>query len=457
MKKKVVIEKVPSSKKKVVIEGLPKADVGRQQPFTIPGGGTFATGPDQPTGDFDPYKEMEKSIMTREKRDRNQRRLQSFKDAWKNTKMGVPHFYPLVGNRYLQEAVMDFNDALTFASNIGKAPKDITIPSATYNPYANIYWIGAYGGELPIASGGMQTGFQWNPIAGAALGDYDESGNLLGVAGFDENGNPISKRPLQQLDKNGNPIGRNFSQPTFNLEQGQFNMAEDSSSQGTNPYVTVGSIMGTVGKLGSTTVKGIKGAALEKGIDKANKEAMKQQVELQKSAFASDYAPPFKERGEGFLGENFLAADGMQIRQIGGYGEPNVEVEGKEGILLPNGFSQEIQGKSHAEGGIPLNLPSGTKIFSEKLKVPVKFLKELIEINPQYAFLKNIKLPEKGMMSYADLAKKFETKKYVDLLNSPDADPIQKTTAQLMINKNNQALEAIFALQEQNKIGRAHV
>lgn len=161
--------------------------------------------------------------------------------------------------------------------------------------------------------------------------------------------------------------------------------------------------------------------------------------------------------GQNFNGANMpLGENGMQIKQIGGYGDPNIEIEGREHVMLPNGFSQEVQGNSHAEGGIPLNLPEGTKIFSEKLKIPVKFLLELIEIDPMYSFLKNISLPKSGNISYADLAKKFETKKYVDLLASKNADPIQKTTAQMMIDKNNQALEAIFSLQEQDKLSGVH-
>ena len=70
--------------------------------------------------------------------------------------------------------------------------------------------------------------------------------------------------------------------------------------------------------------------------------------------------------------------------------------------------------------------------------------------------LKSLKLPKTGKVSYADLAKKFETKKYVDLLNSKDADAIQMTTAQLMIQQNNAKLEELFGLQEQNKISGVH-
>jgi hypothetical protein len=42
------------------------------------------------------------------------------------------------------------------------------------------------------------------------------------------------------------------------------------------------------------------------------------------------------------------------------------------------------------------------------------------------------------------------------LLNSKDADPIQITTAQLMIQQNNAALEKLFTLQEQNKLSGVH-
>jgi hypothetical protein len=33
---------------------------------------------------------------------------------------------------------------------------------------------------------------------------------------------------------------------------------------------------------------------------------------------------PYETQGYGFLGKNSLAADGMQIREIGGKGEPNI-------------------------------------------------------------------------------------------------------------------------------------
>jgi hypothetical protein len=194
------------------------------------------------------------------------------------------------------------------------------------------------------------------------------------------------------------------------------------------------------------------------GSNIANRKAQQAENQLYTQSVFSDAmnVTPYEEQGYGFTGRNALAADGMQIKQIGGMGEPNVEVEGEEHIQLPNGFSQEIKGKKHSEGGIPINLPQGTKIFSEKLKVPVSFLKEAIALDPKNQMLKSLKLPKTGKVSYADLAKKFETKKYVDLLNSKDADAIQMTTAQLMIQQNIAKLEELFGLQEQNKISGVH-
>ena len=126
------------------------------------------------------------------------------------------------------------------------------------------------------------------------------------------------------------------------------------------------------------------------------------------------------------------AAYGMQIKEMGGYGEPNVEVEGREHIQLPNGFSQEIQGASHANGGIALNLPEGSKVFSENLKDP------------------------QTKKSYADLAKKFETKKNYDMLNSKRADAIQKSTAEMMIKFKNNKLNDLFSMQEEDKMSGVH-
>lgn len=46
----------------------------------------------------------------------------------------------------------------------------------------------------------------------------------------------------------------------------------------------------------------------------------------------------------------------------------NVEVEGKEVIELPEGQVAEVKGASHEKGGVDLNLPEGTKIYSKRIE-----------------------------------------------------------------------------------------
>jgi len=126
------------------------------------------------------------------------------------------------------------------------------------------------------------------------------------------------------------------------------------------------------------------------------------------------------------------AANGISIKEMGGQGIPNVEIEGKEHVLLPNGLSQQVSGPSHADGGIPLNLAPGSMVFSEKLKDP------------------------DTKKSYAKMAKKYETKDNVEMLDVPFIDPIQAETAQMMIQKKNEKLQELFQKQEMDKLQGEH-
>lgn len=55
---------------------------------------------------------------------------------------------------------------------------------------------------------------------------------------------------------------------------------------------------------------------------------------------------------------------------------PKVEVEGQEVAELPNGQVGEFQGPSHEDGGIKMNLPEGTDIYSKRIKVEGKTMAE---------------------------------------------------------------------------------
>lgn len=46
-----------------------------------------------------------------------------------------------------------------------------------------------------------------------------------------------------------------------------------------------------------------------------------------------------------------------------------VEIEGEEAVELPNGSTSKVKGPSHEKGGIDINLPNGTKVFSKRIEV----------------------------------------------------------------------------------------
>lgn len=117
----------------------------------------------------------------------------------------------------------------------------------------------------------------------------------------------------------------------------------------------------------------------------------------------------------------------------------NVEVEGGETAMLPDGGLFRFEGPKHAQGGVPTMLPGGTKVFSEHLKVP-KYIAEGI-----------LNRKSKKKYSYADLSKKFPTAKYEKILMDPRADEYAKRTADIQLQRNQTMLETIFEAQEMAK------
>lgn len=117
----------------------------------------------------------------------------------------------------------------------------------------------------------------------------------------------------------------------------------------------------------------------------------------------------------------------------------NVEVEDQETALTPDKQLSKFKGKTHEEGGIKVNLPGGTYVFSEHRKVPKEMVQRLVGKST------------KKDVSYADLSKKFPTKPYMDILNDPNSDPFQLEAARLKLEKNKANLETIFYAQEAEK------
>ena len=63
---------------------------------------------------------------------------------------------------------------------------------------------------------------------------------------------------------------------------------------------------------------------------------------------------------------------GIQSIVYASGGQVPVEVEGNEMGQLPNGMMLDFQGPSHEQGGIPIDLPAGTKIYSDRVSIDGK-------------------------------------------------------------------------------------
>lgn len=127
--------------------------------------------------------------------------------------------------------------------------------------------------------------------------------------------------------------------------------------------------------------------------------------------------------------------------------EANLEAEGGEtafGDINGDGFTEHmlISGKRHHEGGVPLNLPDGTFIFSDTASM------KITDCNILKIFGKAC-----GKKGYtpAELAKPYDINKYRTILEDPNSDKVDKKTAELMIKNINLKLGALALAQEAKK------
>ena len=124
----------------------------------------------------------------------------------------------------------------------------------------------------------------------------------------------------------------------------------------------------------------------------------------------------------------------------------NLEAEGGETAVvldvdgLPNFY--DIRGKRHSEGGVPLNLPDDSFIFSDTRAMKIK----------DKEFLKEFGMTEKkGGYTPADVSRKFDISKYRRTLSDPDETPLAKETAERMISNYIQKLGKLALYQESMK------
>lgn len=128
--------------------------------------------------------------------------------------------------------------------------------------------------------------------------------------------------------------------------------------------------------------------------------------------------------------------------------EANIEVEGGEtvvGDVNRDGFLEHMTfvGKRHSEGGMPVNIPEGSFIFSDTKKLKIKdkeILKQVFGLGHK-----------PGGYTPAEIAKRYQINQYIQDLKSPDTDAITKRSATQMLANNMEKLGMLALVQESMK------
>jgi len=122
----------------------------------------------------------------------------------------------------------------------------------------------------------------------------------------------------------------------------------------------------------------------------------------------------------------------------------NIEAEGGETVLgdINNDGNIEhmtITGKRHTEGGVPLNVPPGSFIFSDTRKLKIK----------DRAVLDHFGMGgRKDGYTPAEIAKRYQLNDFMQKVNDPNTDPMTRRTAERMLTNNMNKLAQLAAYQE---------
>lgn len=183
-----------------------------------------------------------------------------------------------------------------------------------------------------------------------------------------------------------------------------------------------------------------------------------------------------------------MAKDGAKINTRYGLNDrtiSNVEIEGGEFLILPDGTTEIAKGPSHKKGGIDTILPEGTKVFSNHLKpkdlhkMPAeqkfmlmnKYMEDggdmsmglgldyLDDVKELIKGSKNKKESDEGVgpkksgykdntRTFAELAKRYDLKQYQELLDNPFTNQVDRQTAELLLKRNQQILDQLFRDQQ---------
>jgi hypothetical protein len=133
--------------------------------------------------------------------------------------------------------------------------------------------------------------------------------------------------------------------------------------------------------------------------------------------------------------------------------EANIEAEGGETALVPdvNGIPAHynIEGPRHSQGGVPLNMPDNSFIFSDTAKMKIKDPDILKMFD--YTDAQITKIKKSRGITPADIAKKYDINKYREALQDTHSNKIERGTAELNIKNANLKLAQLALYQESMK------
>ena len=148
---------------------------------------------------------------------------------------------------------------------------------------------------------------------------------------------------------------------------GGWNMENSATALGA--FIEDKNLLGTIGSAGKLLLSGTRnalgGAAGMKRYNEAQDEYESKLEESERRAQRSW----FQKGGRLSTGKMLT---GNYIEGNEDHPNPNLEAEGKEFLQTPDGSTMQIIGKRHSEGGELLNMPGGTKVISDYLKIGAK-------------------------------------------------------------------------------------
>lgn len=134
--------------------------------------------------------------------------------------------------------------------------------------------------------------------------------------------------------------------------------------------------------------------------------------------------------------------------------EATIEAEGGETVLVPGegGLPEfyKINGPRHGGGGVPLNVPEESFVFSDFKKGKGSMQIKDSEILAQFGISVNKKGKQKGWTP-AKISKKYNLNKYLKVLRDPNSDKLEIETAEKMLENVNIKLAKLGLIQESMK------